>query len=271
MTDVAIRPLASLSEREACVALQEVVWGRPFPDRVPASLLMIAQETGGVASGAFMDGDLVGFVFGVTGYRAGGPFHWSDMLAVAPEHRGRGIGYRLKLHQREQLLENGVERVRWTFDPLEAGNAHFGLRRLGATAGEYRQDLYGASSSPLHEGIGTDRLVADWAIASDRVAERLEAGALPGPRHDDEPPVLNPVPDGSSRPGPVGEPASEAVRIVVPADIQALKRADLPLAVEWRRNVRLAFERAFAAGFVAVDLEWGVPLSRYILTLGLDR
>ena len=135
--DPVIRPLGGRAEREACVALQERVWGDAFADRVPASVLMIALETGGVASGAFLDGRLVGFVFGITGLREGRPIHWSDMLAVAPEHRGEGIGHRLKLHQRALLLERGVETVRWTFDPLEARNAHINLRRLGAVAGEY--------------------------------------------------------------------------------------------------------------------------------------
>ena len=253
-----IRPLSGLREREACVALQERVWGDAFADRVPASVLMIALETGGVASGAFVDGRLVGFVFGITGLRDGRPIHWSDMLAVAPEHRGEGIGLRLKLHQRALLLERGVETVRWTFDPLEARNAHINLRRLGAVARAYRRDVYGASDSPLHAGIGTDRLLAEWPIASTRVRRRL-AGSGPA-SGDTSAGVLNPPRSSGPLPRPgsgIAEPAAPRVRIAVPADIQELKRADLGTAVEWRGNVRAAFERAFGAGYTATDLEWG--------------
>lgn len=247
---VVIRPLDGEAERAACVALQERVWGPAFADRVPASVLMIALETGGVASGAFEAGELVGFVFGITGLRAGRPTHWSDMLAVAPEHRGRGIGYRLKLHQRTLLLERGVKMVRWTFDPLEARNAHINLRRLGAVAREYRRDAYGASDSPLHAGIGTDRLVAEWPIASERVATRLAGG--PG--------------DPTDRPAEGGG----AQRIAVPADIQALKRTDLAAALEWRRTVREALEGAFAAGYTAVDFERPGDMARYVLDRGFS-
>ena len=241
-----IRPLEGLAERETCVALQERVWGEAFADRVPASVLMIAQETGGVASGAFVEGRLVGFVFGITGIEDGRPIHWSDMLAVAPEHRGRGIGYRLKLHQRTLLLDRGVERVRWTFDPLEARNAHLNLRRLGATAAEYRRDVYGTSDSPLHAGIGTDRLVAEWAIASERVEARLQGGEIP-------------------------DPGPDVVRVAIPSDIQALKTADLARAVEWRKDVRAALERAFEEGYTAVDLERDGEVARYVLARGLSR
>ena len=297
-----IRPLSGLAEREACVALQERVWGDAFADRVPASVLMIALETGGVASGAFLGGRLVGFVFGITGLRGGRPIHWSDMLAVAPEHRGEGIGFRLKLHQRALLLERDVEAVRWTFDPLEARNAHLNLRRLGAVTREYRRDLYGASDSPLHAGIGTDRLLVEWPIASTRVMRRLAhdgpagagpapADAAPGerPAPDDAPRgvVLNPPEstDPLPRPGStLSEPTRARIRIAIPADIQALKRTDLGVAVAWRSNVRAAFERAFAAGYTAVDAERedvGPPAGAaggaagavvyYVLTRGFSR
>lgn len=274
MTGLVIRPLNGLRERQACVALQRRVWGHDFLDRVPASILMIVQETGGVVSGAFVGDRLVGFVFGITGFLDGRGVHWSDMLAVEPEFRGRGIGYRLKLHQREQLLGSGVELVRWTFDPLEARNAHLNLRRLGATASEYRRDTYGTSNSPLHSGIGTDRLVADWAIASSRVAQciREVASRDAGPWSDA--PVLNPptVAGGLARPGTsIAEPSAKIVRVAIPGDIQELKRADLSTAVAWRRNVRTALETAFSGGFVAVDLVRAGAVPTYVLDRGFER
>lgn len=246
-----VRPLDGLSEREACVALQEEVWGPGFADRVPASVLMIALETGGVASGAFMAGELVGFVFGITGVREGRPTHWSDMLAVAPEHRGQGIGLRLKLHQRTLLLDRGVETVRWTFEPLEARNAHINLHKLGAVAREYRRDVYGESDSPLHAGIGTDRLVAEWPIASARVAARLgEAG-----------------PGGATYSAELG---AAPLRIPIPGDLQALKRDDPGAALERRGEVRAAFERAFSEGYTAVDFERSGDSARYVLARGFS-
>ena len=118
---VTIRPLETRAEHEACVALQRDIWGQDFADVVPATILMVSQQVGGVASGAFdARGRLIGFVFGISGVRNRVTAHWSDMLAVRPEARGRGLGRRLKLHQRELLLAVGIERVYWTFDPLVA-------------------------------------------------------------------------------------------------------------------------------------------------------
>lgn len=274
MTDVTIRPLGGLRERQACVALQRRVWGHDFADRVPASILMIAQETGGVVSGAFSGDRLVGFVFGITGLQAGHGVHWSDMLAVDPEFRGRGIGYKLKLHQRERLLGSGVELARWTFDPLEARNAALNLRRLGATASEYRRNVYGASNSPLHAGIGTDRLVAEWAIASARVERRVRGEDVPGPDAWADAPVLNPPVMAGSLPRPgttIADPREPIVRVAIPEDVQALKREDLATALAWRRNVGAALETAFRKEYVAVDLDRGGPVPTYVLDRRFER
>lgn len=291
MSGVRIQPLETEAERRACVALQEETWGPGFADRVPASILMVAAEMGGIASGAF-DGDrLVGFVFGITGLRHGRLAHWSDMLAVRPGYRGRGLGVALKRHQRRLLLERGVELAFWTFDPLVARNAHLNLNRLGAVAREYHRDLYGDSDSPLHAGIGTDRLLAEWALDSDRVRRLLDDD----PDADDDPPpatgaasgaptaeplsVVNPPAAGSGagpafpRPsGDVLEPMASRVGIAVPSDLMALKDADPDLARAWRANAREAFERCFGAGYVAEAVErGGGGVATYVLSRALAR
>ena len=111
---------------------------------------------------------MAGFVFGMTGLQAGEVIHWSDMLAVRPGLQDTGLGARLKAYQRDTLLAMGITRVHWTFDPLESKNAHLNLNKLGAVAGEYVQDMYGQTDSPLHRGIGTDRFFPTWTLDSER-------------------------------------------------------------------------------------------------------
>lgn len=256
MSELVIRPFREIPEYHACMALQREIWGEHFSDLAPMSILKVAQELSGVASGAFQDGELVGFVFGMTGIRDGRITHWSDMLGVAPAHRGTGLGRRLKLHQRDLLLDRGVDRMLWTFDPLMARNAYLNLTVLGATARTYLRDAYGESDSPLHAGLGTDRLLAEWELTDERVLERL------GPsRHTPAPPTA-PFIDPPDRSGPLPRPGpgvttgvldAPELTVAIPADIMAVREADPGLAKEWRLSVRAALERAFEAGYVALE------------------
>ncbi len=81
------------------------------------------------------------------------------------------MGRRLKLRQRDDALARGIDLIEWTFDPLEIKNAYFNMERLGAIVRRYLRNQYGASSSPLHGGLPTDRLrggVVDPGAASGR-------------------------------------------------------------------------------------------------------
>jgi predicted GNAT superfamily acetyltransferase len=176
-SDFTIRRFASIAEFKECVRFQEEIWGEGFSERVPVAILKVSQRLGGIAAGAFdAEGNLAGFVFGMTGMQEGEVVHWSDMLAVRPELQNVGLGALLKVYQREELVSKGVMRMHWTFGPLEAKNTHFNLNKLGAVVGEYVRDMYGRTDSPLHKGISTDRFIPIWAMDSPRVTERLVEG-----------------------------------------------------------------------------------------------
>jgi predicted GNAT superfamily acetyltransferase len=260
-----IRDITDRQELERCVEIQERVWGDGFDERVPAALLWVATRTGGVVAGAFaQDGALAGFVFGISGFRDGRPIHWSDMLAVLPEARGAGLGRRLKLHQRDCLLGRGIHNVFWTFDPLESRNAFLNFARLGITATEYVRDCYGESSSPLHHGLGTDRLVAHWALASPRVRRRMDGAERPPAASEvGRVPVINGDPAR-----PRLDLAAPRLRLRIPADIQALKAADPAAARRWREWTRPAFEAYLGRGYEVVELiRESEATSSYILAL----
>ena len=181
------RAFASLEDATACVALQGEIWGTAF-DHVPASILRIATNIGGLTIGAFdANGALVGFVFSLTGARDGEPIHWSHMLGVREDVRGTGVGRHLKELQRAELARRGVTRVLWTFDPLQARNAHLNFNRLGVRLIDYVENMYGITASPLHHGLATDRLVVMLSTSPDAGPARRRNGmngsARPCSRH----------------------------------------------------------------------------------------
>ncbi|HEX2223990.1 MAG TPA: hypothetical protein VHN15_07275 [Thermoanaerobaculia bacterium] len=262
---VTFRRLESAADYDACVELQRATWGRDFGEVVPASILKINQKVGGVSAAAFAaDGRMLGFVYGQTGLQGDPPrrVHWSHMLAVDPEARDLGLGTRLKLYQRELLLPLEVEEIQWTYDPLEARNAHLNLNRLGAEVAEYVEDMYANEmGSELARGIGTDRFIVAWRIQSARVEERV-AGRLPDlgacvARYADSP-VANTDKDGTSgaAEGVLLElPEAPRVRVEIPASIQAVKADDPEAAYAWRLSTRRAFAEYLARGY-RVEAFW---------------
>lgn len=246
--DLVLRRTESLAEYEECVAIQDETWGAGFSERVPASVLLVAQKIGGVVAGAFgPDQRMLGFVFGITGVEQGALVHWSHMLAVRPEARGMGIGERLKRHQRELLRALGVATMRWTFDPLVARNAHLNLVRLGARVAAYVPNMYGADTgSPLHGPGDTDRIVASWDLTA--------ADGVPGlPAPAARAPVVN-APAADGIPALVPAAGERAVRIVVPRDVQAVAPES---RAAWRATTREAFLTYLGRGYVVSGFHRG--------------
>jgi predicted GNAT superfamily acetyltransferase len=237
---IQIRPLSSLADYAACLALQDSTWGSEFSERVPTAILKVSQRIGGVTAGAFDDqGRMLGFVFGMTGVERGELVHWSDMLAVLPEVHNLGLGRRLKEYQRDVCLRIGVRRIYWTFDPLVARNAHFNFNRLGAYATEYVENMYGANtSSVLHRGVGTDRFIVLWPIAEPVptyvLGDRTADVAAKGPVLTDQ--------DHTALGAPV-------VRVEIPCDIAAVQARDVDAATVWRHRTRKAVQAAVSAGY----------------------
>jgi chorismate synthase len=239
LRDLTIRDLASLADYEACMALQDDIWGRGFAERVPGAILRVSQKVGGVTAGAFdANQRLVGFVFGMTGVKDRTLVHWSDMLAVRPEARGLGLGDALKRHQRDAVRALGVRLMLWTADPLVARNAHFNINHLGAFPREYVENMYGANTgSVLHGAMPTDRFVYHWTL--DATTEHHAGHPADGDHALPEAIALEH--DGT----PIAVAVMDAphLRVPVPHDLVAVQAASSAHALAWRIAVRAAFRR----------------------------
>lgn len=245
---IEIRHCTTLAEFEECVRLEHVTWGEEIA--VPSGLFVVALHTGGQALGAFAGGKMVGFTLALAGSRgmqvANDPVRWvrkaflhSHMTAVLPEFRDRGIGRGLKLFQREDAIRRGIDLIEWTFDPLELKNAYFNLIRLGAVARRLIPNCYGITASPLHAGMPTDRLVAEWWLLSDRVKSTV-----------------------------ANEPFSKtgkAERLSLPANIGAIKAKDRATAIRIQDHLRGQLQKWFAKGYAVSGIETDGNIANYIL------
>jgi predicted GNAT superfamily acetyltransferase len=236
--DIVVRKCEGIEEYRACVELQKAIWGEADLEVVPDTVFVVAEHTGGQILGAFDGNHMVGFTLAMPGIRNGGAYLHSHMTGVLEEYRDRGVGRMLKLSQRDEALSRDIRLIEWTFDPLEMRNAYFNLNRLGAIARRYLRNVYGITSSPLHRGLATDRLIAEWYLDSPRVLSALH--------------------------GEWAE-AQCAESIEIPAGLERWKANDVPQLRSLQSKIRENFADHFAKGHAAVGVVKSAHGSAYQL------
>lgn len=232
-----IRDLSGMEEFFKAEQLQRDVWGEDDTED-PADLMMVIQHEGGLVAGAFDGERLVGYIFGFP-TREPGVQH-SHRLAVLPEARGRSLALRLKRYQREWCLARGITKVRWTFDPLRHTNAHLNIARLGAVVSTYHADYYGVMKG-INAGLPSDRLRADWHLASERATQCA-----------------------AHEPGTDPALPADAMRVAIIADLDRLLAEDYAEALSARLRVRQALTTLFADGYAIHHYD--AATTSYLLT-----
>lgn len=257
MTDaVLIRLARDRADFEACVAVQRAVWQTSDLEVISALQMIATTHAGGLVQLAERDGRIVGFANAFPALRGGIPHLHSDMLAVLPEEQGHGVGEKLKWAQREEALARGVTLITWTYDPMQAQNANLNLRRLAAAAPEFQPDFYGITTSSLHHGLPTDRLIVHWELNSPRVRERSAQGPLPRTAAPPQIPRINEVKWQAGWPvssDPRTDLADAALLLEIPPDWNVLCQAAPRVAELWQGKVRAAFSTYLSKGYVAAD------------------
>jgi predicted GNAT superfamily acetyltransferase len=238
--DIIIRKCQTLEEFNNCVELQREIWGEQDLEVEPSTMFVVAAHTGGQVIGAFDGNRLIGYTLAVVGLRDRAPYLHSHMTGVHGDYRDRGVGRMLKLFQRDEALGRGIRRILWTFDPLELRNAHFNLNRLGAICRKYFPNLYGVTTSPLHRGLPTDRLLVEWQLDSPRVVAAL---------------------------GNLAKDLAEAPAIIeLPSDLERWQREDSGEVAKVQTRLREEFTKWFDKGYAAVALRSGPRNRAYLLT-----
>ena len=287
MSDITIRDLTSIEEFRQVVECEKAIWGYTDQgDLVTVPVFIFTVHRGATLIGAFdtstppapsassepWPGQLVGFAYAVVGMKHGKPMLWSHMTGVLPEFRG-GLGFELKLAQRGRALAQGYDLIEWTFDPMQAMNAHFNFAKLGGVVEEYAPNFYGESTSTLHRGTPTDRVVLSWKISAPHVARRIEqaSSALRVKSHEvAEAPIVNAtVMEGEWRKTKKIDLTIKERRlwIEIPTGFTEMQQRSPERALAWRMDVRQMFEEYLAKGYRAVDfvLQRDAGFGRYLL------
>ncbi len=271
---ITLRCATAVDDYRACQDAQRQAWGIGDDSYlVPVATLVGANLHGGLVLGAFTPGgSAVAMSFAFLGRVGGRLCLYSQLTGVIPAYQSRGLGYQIKYLQRDIARAEGIDRIAWAFDPLQAGNAHFNIARLGATAAHFVENMYGFRTDALNAGVATDRLIAEWSTSAEILGSPALGLTASLPRLI-ETTISQTDPGGSMLEAPVAlrPPALETAccLLQVPHDIAQLRREDPEMAERWRllvaRGFRLAFENSHRATRFIRDDSAGLRRSFYVL------
>ena len=280
---IEIRTLTSVEDCRRVQVVQDLVWGGGPDDTMSIHVLVTQSKNGGLLQGAFVSEGaeetegMIGFSFGWPAFGRDGSASrklkfCSHIMGVLPAWHGRGVGLKLKLSQREELLRQGwTGWVTWTYDPLQRVNGRLNISRLGAISTTYVRNVYGEMTDSLNAGMPTDRFQVDWYLDSPRVHKALGCDSPPQgwPTDSLQRAQTRQLRNSGGLRAPLSPPPpdSRPYALPLPDSVDALRLNGGTLLFDWRMFVRQAAEDCLATGYALVGC---IPLEdewHYIFAL----
>jgi len=233
---------------------------KDYTEAVPPHLLRAVQDNGGLLLVAYDGNEIIGFVFGIIGRENNMFYHYSHMVGVKRRYRGKGVGLKLKLAQREWAIRNGYNLVMWTYDPYQGLNAKFNFTKLGVICNRYYKNYYGVMKDGINKGMISDRFKVEWWVNSRFVIDRINRK---GNLFPDVKGIFTRAElvvetlidkDGDRMVSNVNlNSSSKFILIEIPSDINVLKEKSIRKANDWKLKLRPVFEEYFRRGYYTVD------------------
>jgi chorismate synthase len=256
--ELSLRRATDFVEWRDCQRLQKLVWGMNEMDIVPLHMLRVFSEGGGLIMNAYdKTRRPVGTSISFPLNHMGRPILYSHMTGVVRDFQNRGVGLALKLEQRKFAIEQGLDLICWTYDPLRSQNNWFNLNKLGVVATAYYVNYYGDLAVKMYRGLESDRFLAEWWVKSPHVKKRLRSLVKATQKHSEQPMIVNATAMRDGIRCPVGRPNLSArertILVEIPANIEQLPDTVRSTLQRWRTETRRLFVRYFKSGYVAKE------------------
>jgi len=259
-----IKLLTTNKEFEECMEIQKAAWFlEDYKDCIPSHVKRAILETGGAIVGAVHRKKIVAYAMSLPAVSKEEDFyHHSHIMGVLPRYQGKGIGYMMKMKQREYALKNNAKKITWTFDPLLAQNASLNIRKLGGIVKKYNVDFYGTfmGGSGIVSGIPSDRFYLEWYVSSKQVKAKLKSRKKDSNRKIEEiekNEAVNKIEidkKGIQKISDVKLGLSvDSIIIEIPENFQNIYNKSLKKANEWRLKTRNIFNYYLGKGYTVTD------------------
>lgn len=259
---ITYRIVTENAELEEASRLEAIIWGWDAQFASPTNVMRVTALKGGLILCAYHNDQMVGMSWAFPARCDNQWVLWSHVAGVLPHYRRLGVGAGIKWAQREWAMENGYSQIRWTFDPMQAGNANFNLRLLGATSSKIMENVYGVYDDALNPGLPTDRFETVWDLDDIKVLQLAYGEPVPKPELPDV--VLLECVDGVLRRHTLGP--RPTARVEIPANFSQIGREFPDLARAWQKMLRETLTDAFARGLAVTDFIRADARCWYVLT-----
>jgi predicted GNAT superfamily acetyltransferase len=261
LDSIVVKPIDNKEDYLVCEEIQQELSPLNEVGIVPAYLMELVAENGGLLLGIYVGGKIVGFNFSLPAYnQKDGYYLFSDTSGLYSAYQKKSLGFLLKQEQYRIALQRKIKKIVWTYDPLLGVNANLNVRKLGGIIRRYYIEAY--NELPISTGVSipADRFYLEWPIKSERVKKRVEELKIPQikirerlyfPQANKTIRILYSLTSGGTKRALLFREIidlelnlkSDAIAVEIPYDYREMRK-ELPfLARDWRLKTREIFSK----------------------------
>jgi predicted GNAT superfamily acetyltransferase len=232
--EIDIKEIDSFEQFEEMSHLQHEIWKLSDKDQISSitlKALSMKYPIMGMMLGAYHKSKLVGFVVCLPTRES--QTLYGMILGVSPQYQNFDIGNKLGLKILEKCNKENINKICWTFDPLDSRLGHLYLNKWGAIAIKYEPNYYQLKDEHS-EALPLDRFIVDCNLKSARVIKKAHGASL---SLSLEKALLNfPVADANNY------PEEPSVLFEIPSNFPKIKHTSPEEAIAIRLRTRAVFE-----------------------------